>query len=77
MGAERGRGFTAPWGAAGTWQKRPVKAGGHRQWEREEHCPPFMQGSGHTTTRNPGPLSVSAPCLPFSPTSVVLVPARH
>lgn len=34
---------------AGTWQKRPVKSGGHRHWFREEHWPPFMQGRGHTT----------------------------
>ena len=34
---------------AGTWQKRPVKSGGHRHWFREEHWPPFIQGRGHTT----------------------------
>lgn len=41
----------APVPAAGTWQKRPVKSGGHRHWFREEHWPPFMQGRGHTTVR--------------------------
>lgn len=44
----------APVPAAGTWQKRPVKSGGHRHWFREEHWPPFMQGRGHTTREETG-----------------------
>lgn len=44
----------APVPAAGTWQKRPVKSGGHRHWFREEHWPPFMQGRGHTTGEETG-----------------------
>lgn len=63
----------APVPAAGTWQKRPVKSGGHRHWFREEHWPPFMQGRGHTTTRKPEPVSVSV-LWPFSPMSVIFEP---
>lgn len=47
---------------AGTWQKRPVKSGGHRHWFREEHWPPFIQGRGHTTGEERWVRAQADPC---------------